>query len=345
MTKILVTGDRGYIGPVLVRKLLDLGHQVVGFDAGYFDDCFLVEPQLDYEQITGDLRDFMDLGLNGFDAIIHLAGLSNDPLGEFESSLTEEINFQAAVDLVKKAKSAGVRRFVYASTQSIYGLSDTEEELDEYKSVKNPLTAYAKTKWMAEQFIVSQNSEEFQTVCFRPSTVFGASPNLRCDIVFNNMVACAYTTGRIEVKSDGTPWRPIIHVEDVAHAFIAGVVSPFSIVGGESFNVGVPGGNYTVREIAEAASRAVPGCELIFTNEHTDPRSYKVSFDRISTVLKDYFQPKWTLDDGGRELVAYFNAIDFTQSMFRGETTNRLAKIRNMVTSGALDANLKLRNR
>ena len=166
---------------------------------------------------------------------------------------------------------------------------------------------------------------------FRPSTVFGVSPRLRCDIVYNSLVACAFTTGRIEILSDGSPWRPIIHIKDLCNAFISGIEAPSNLVGGEAFNVGIKNGNYTVKELAEAAQRVVPGSELVFLNQHTDPRTYKVSFNKILTVLKDYFKPEWSLDRGGHELVEYFKKINFKENDFRNEKVNRLMKLEKLI--------------
>ena len=194
----------------------------------------------------------------GIDAVIHLAALSNDPLGELDPRLTEEINFKGTLRVAELAKQAKVKRFVYASSQSMYGVADTSHELAEDEAGPYGVTAYARTKWDAELALKKMSSPNFAVVCFRPSTVFGASPRLRCDIVFNNLVACAYTTGKIEIKTDGTPWRPVVHIKDVSNAFIAGLEAPLELVMGESFNVGIPNGNYTVRDLAEAAQRSVP---------------------------------------------------------------------------------------
>ena len=324
---ILVTGDRGYIGSVLVPMLIEKGYKVVGYDSGFFSDNLVENYDAIYRQITKDLRDIKITDFDGIDGIIHLAGLSNDPLGEFSPKLTEDINHSGAIRLAEMAKEAGVSRFVYASSQSMYGVSDTSNELDEDDSEKNPVTAYAIAKWDAEQQLHKMSSEDFVVTSFRPSTVFGASPRLRCDIVFNNLVACAYTTGKIEIMSDGTPWRPIVHIKDVCSAFIAGIVAPSTIVSGRAFNVGILHGNYTVRDIAEAAQRAVPGCDLIFTGEHTDPRTYRVSFKRILKELKDYYKPEWDLDKGGKELVEFFSRTGFTEHEFRGRQTIRLQQL------------------
>ena len=340
--KILVTGDRGYVGTVLTQVLLNKGYEVVGYDVGYFKENLLKPVTEDYQKITKDIRDVKKQDLKGVSSIIHLAGLSNDPLGEFSPKLTFDINYSATLALVKLAKKVGVTRFVYASSQSMYGVSDTSEELDEDNSEKNPVSAYAIAKWDAEQQINTMSSDDFVISSFRPSTVFGASPRLRCDIVFNNLVACAYTTGKIEIMSDGTPWRPVVHIRDVCSAFIAGLEAPASIVSGRAFNVGVPNGNFTIREIAEAAQRSVPNSELIFTGEHVDSRTYRVSFNRILTELKDYYQPQWNLDSGGKDLVNLFKRIQFTEDQFRGRETIRLKQLSYLKETDTVNDSLRM---
>ena len=323
----MVTGDRGYIGAALMPILKEKGYEVVGYDAGFFTDNLLEQFDENYLKITKDIRDIKKEDLKGVDVIIHLAGLSNDPLGEFSPKLTEDINYRGTIALAKMARDVGVSRLVYASSQSMYGISDTSSELDEDDSEKTPVTAYAIAKWNAEQQLHIMSTDDFVVTSLRPSTVFGASPRLRCDIVFNNLVACAYTTGKIEIMSDGSPWRPVVHIKDVCSAFIAGLEAPASLVSGRAFNVGIPDGNFTVRDIAEAAQRSVPGSELVFTGEHTDPRTYRVSFRRILTELKDYYKPEWDLDMGGKELVEFFDRIKFTEEQFRGKETIRLQQL------------------
>lgn len=340
--KILVTGNKGYIGSVLLEVLSQNSYEVIGYDTGYYDGCQVCDLPRPMRQIEKDIRDVSLDDLEGVDGVIHLAALSNDPLGEFSPELTEQINLKATLKLGELAKQAGVKRFVYSSSQSMYGISETDDELDEDCSEKNPLTVYARTKWEAECGLKQLGSEDFTVVCFRPSTVFGASPRLRCDVVFNNLVGCAYTTGRIEIKSDGTPWRPVVHVRDVSHAFTAGLEAPKELVAGQSFNVGIDNGNYTVRELAEAAQSVVNGSELVFTGEHgTDSRTYRVSFDKILTVLKDYFKPEWNLIKGGEELVEMFGRIGFTQDDFRGPKCVRLAMLENLVKDNKLDSDLR----
>jgi nucleoside-diphosphate-sugar epimerase len=341
--KILVTGNLGYVGSVLVPTLQADGHEVLGLDSGYFKDCLLSPVVQNFHQIIKDIRDVTRNDISGVDAVIHLAGLSNDPLGELAPGLTEEINFAGAVKLAELSRLAGVKRFIYASSQSMYGVSDSDNELDEDLSKKNPVTAYAKTKWDAELQLGELQTDSFLVCAFRPSTVFGASPRLRCDIVFNNLVACAYTTNKIEIKSDGTPWRPVVHIKDVCAAFIAGLNAPAKLVAGRSFNVGIPDGNFTVRQLAEAAQRAVPGSTLVFTGEHgNDSRTYRVSFSRILTELKDYFSPAWNLDRGAAELIDFFKEVDFTEQDFRGWKTTRLKQINRLKAAGKLDDCLRI---
>jgi len=339
--KVLVTGNRGYVGIILTQMLLDKNYDLIGLDIDYYKGWELEPINQSNPQITKDIRAVNQQDVEGMDAVIHLAALSNDPLGELAPQLTEEINLRSTIKLAELAKSVGVKRFVYASSQSMYGVSDTRNELDEVNSEKNPVTAYARTKWEAELELKKMHSDAFVVVCFRPSTVFGASPRLRCDIVFNNLVACAYTTGKIEILSDGTPWRPVVHVRDVCQAFIAGLVAPAELVGGKAFNVGIPNGNFTVRDLAEAAQRSVPGSDLVFLNEHTDPRTYRVSFRRILSELKDYFQPEWDLEKGGKELVKYFIKVNFTEDDFRGPKCNRMKQLEILRKQNKLNRDLK----
>jgi len=340
--KVLLTGNRGYIGSVLIEELVRLGHVVVGFDTGFYEDNYLLPAHIPNLQINKDIRDVEIGDFAGIDAVIHLAALSNDPLGELRPGLTEEINLGGTLKLAELAKNAGVKRFVYASSQSMYGIADTDHELMEDEAGSYCTTAYAKTKWEAEVALKRMNLSDFTVVCMRPSTVFGASPNLRCDIVFNSLVASAYTTGRIEIKSDGTPWRPVVHIRDVASAFIAGLEAPIELVSGESFNVGIPNGNFTIRELAEAAERAVPGSKLTFTGEHGgDQRTYRVSFEKILTRLRDFYKPEWNLDKGGKELVEFFQKTNFTEEQFRGRSCNRLKQVSFLLESRRLDESLK----
>jgi nucleoside-diphosphate-sugar epimerase len=339
--KVLVTGNQGYIGSVLVDMLLAKKYEVVGYDIGYYADCLLYPYEPKIKQIIKDIRDINEEDMKGVDAVIHLAALSNDPLGELAPGLTEEINFGGTIRAAQAAKKAGVKRFIYSSSQSMYGISKLDEELQEDDSEKHPLTAYARTKWEAECQLARIADKGFHVISFRPSTVFGASPRLRCDIVYNNLVGCAFTTGKIEIKSDGTPWRPVVHIRDVSSAFIAGLEAPLELVSGQAFNVGIPNGNFTVRDLAQAAQRSVAGSVLVFTGEHgNDSRTYRVSFKKILTVLKDYFKPEWDLDRGGKELVDLFKKTAFTEDHFRGPACIRLKKIKLLQKTNKVDGAL-----
>jgi len=343
--KVLVTGNKGYIGSVLVQSLLDKSYDVVGYDTDFYKNNYLYPFNPDIQQIIKDTRNCNVDDFRSVDAVIHLAALSNDPLGELNPNLTMDINYRATMRVATLAKKAGVKRFIYGSSQSMYGISNTDQELEEDNSEKNPLTAYAKTKWDAELELNKMCDDNFIVTSFRPSTVFGASPKLRTDIVYNNLVACAFTTGKIEIKSDGTPWRPVVHIRDVSNAFISGLEAPAELIQGQGFNVGIKNGNYTVKNLAEAAQQAVPGSELTFTNEHgSDSRTYRVSFNKILTVLRDYYKPQWDLDKGGKELVDLFKMTDFKEKDFRGSKTVRLESIRQLLNNNELDENLFWKN-
>ncbi len=343
MATILVTGNRGYIGSVMVPVLIEKGYDVIGYDIGYYEDCDLADnTQHVVKQIHKDLRDCEKEDFAGADYVIHLAGLSNDPLGEFDPELTYEINYEGTMRLARCAKEAGVKRFVYTSSQSVYGISDVSRAVDE-EGVKNPITAYAKTKWLCECELRKLCTDDFVITFLRPATAYGASPNMRCDIVFNGFVADAYTSKLIEIKSDGTPWRPMSHIRDISAAFLAVLEAPAELVKNEAFNVGTADNNYTVRQLAEAARSAVPGCELTFTGEHTDPRSYRVSADKILTVLKDYYRPRWDIEKGGRELMDYYASIHFDRETFNGYKCVRLKCLKKRIEEGSLDGSLRVR--
>lgn len=340
--RILVTGNLGYIGSVLTLRLVAQGHEVVGLDCGFFKDCVVGPAPQDVPTISRDIRDVSRKDLGGFEALVHLAALSNDPLGEFAPELTEEINYQATVRLAQLAKDVGIKRFIYASSQSMYGVSNTQTELDEDDSEKAPVTAYAQTKWAAETSLRDMASTSFLTVSFRPSTVFGVSPRQRCDIVFNNLVGSGYTRKKISIKSDGTPWRPVIHVQDACQALEAGIHAPPEILNARAFNVGPIGGNFTVRELAIAAQAANPESEIEYTGEHgNDSRTYRISFSRINRDLADYFRPQWTLKSGARELVDHWRRIGFTNETFDGPQCVRLAQLRKLQRTGAVGSDLR----
>lgn len=340
--KVLVTGNLGYIGSVLVPMLAKDGYDIVGLDAGYYEDCYFTPcPQPVVKQIKKDLRDVKTENLQGIDCIMHLAGLSNDPLGEFDPQMTMDINYLATIQLAKIAKEAGVKRFIYTSSQSVYGISDTTSEIDE-DGPKNPITAYAKTKWQSECELRELCSDDFTTTYLRPATAYGASPNLRVDIVFNQFIAYAYLGKPIEIKSDGTPWRPMTHISDIARAFIACAKAPKELISNQAFNVGTDSNNYTVRQLAEAAQKCTSGIDLTFTGEHTDSRSYRVSSQKILTVLKDYYQPEFDIDKGAAELMGFYRSVGFTEEIFSGWKCTRLKCLKKRIAEGTLDNDLRV---
>ncbi len=333
MKTVLVTGV-GYIGSVLVPYLMAHGYRVIGLDAGWFEDCSLGSFVTAWEHRTADIRDVKDDIFNGVDAVVHLAALSNDPLGELDPKLTQRINWNGSLYLSASARECGVKRFVFASTQSIYGESDTGKEMDE-DSPKNPLTAYALSKWYAEQGVLSLNNDHFTAVALRPATVFGASPRLRTDIVFNDFLAQAYLTGRIEVRSDGTPWRPVVHVLDLCRAFLLALEAPAEVVGGKAYNV--TGANYTVTRMAESARLLVPGTKVVYTGEKADRRSYRTSSERIEKDMP--WLPTVSLEQGGDELLDFFVKVGLTPEM--AGNCDRLAVLKRLLAGGKLDKELR----
>lgn len=337
-----MTGNLGYIGSVASEFLIAKGHDLAGLDVGYYKDCILGELTNDVKTTFLDVRDVEKHHLLGFDAVVHLAALSNDPIGELDPSLTFEINYEASVRIAKLAKSAGVKRFIFISTQSIYGISNSENELDEDGSSKNPQTAYADSKWLAEQEIMKLAEQDFVAVALRPSTVFGWSPRLRTDIVFNNLLSHGLYKKKIEVHSDGTPWRPIVHVRDVARMIEICLTASELKVNGEAFNVGVIGGNHTVREIAQEAASLLDIDNLIFNTEKiSDPRSYRVSFAKAKEVLG--FEAKIDLQVGGAEIIEHLKSTELSSELILGRYTTRLAQIRYLMESNALDSKLRYR--
>lgn len=329
--KILITGNLGYIGSVLTEKLIAQGYIVKGLDVGFYSDySFYSNKELKFSQIKKDIRKINNSDLNNIDAVIHLAALSNDPLGEFSPSLTEEINLKASKKLIDISKKNNVKRFIFASSQSMYGFVDHEKEVSEDEK-KNPLTAYAETKMKAEDYLISQKSDDFIVCAFRPSTVFGASPRFRSDIVFNNLMSSAYTKDSIEIKSDGSPWRPVVHVDDVCNAFISGLLAKKELINGEAFNVGFyPNGNYKVIDLALAVKNSFSKCKLKFMNEHSDNRSYRVSFSKIEKILGEYFKPKWSLEMGAEEIFNFFEENKYSVKDFDGPKTTRLLALKNL---------------
>lgn len=338
---ILVTGNLGYVGTVLTKKIEDLGHQVVGLDTGYYKNCFLAKPNDPKKQIIKDIRDINKDDIKDIQIIIHLSALSNDPLGELAPGITREINFKATLKLAKLAKENGIARFIYISSQSMYGISKHKWALDEDNSEKNAITEYAKTKWEAEIALKELVNENFCITFLRPSTVFGSSPRLRSDIVFNNLLGCAFTTGKIEIKSDGSPIRPVLHINDLCGYIIACLKADTKIISNRAFNLGIKNGNYTVKDMADMVKILLPKSQITYlTNKSPDERTYEVSFDRVYAELGHLYKASWDLRRGGEELLNFFKTISFNEENFRGKTTNRLKQINYLQQEKKINNNL-----
>jgi nucleoside-diphosphate-sugar epimerase len=340
--RILITGNLGYIGSVTSEYLRNVGYKVEGMDSGFYRDCLLVPVKNEVTTNFKDIRDTEVFDFEGIDVVVHLAALSNDPIGELDENLTFEINYFGAVRVAEMAKRAGVKKFIFISTQSIYGISSSSDELDEDNSIKNPQTAYASSKWKAEQEILAMSDSKFTSTALRPSTVFGWSPRLRSDIVFNNLLLSGLKNQRIDVHSDGTPWRPIVHVMDLTRAIEACIKSDNRNIAGRAFNIGVLGGNFTVKQLAEAAQECLGGIEIVFKTENVvDPRSYKVSFDRAKNELD--FKAILGLNAGGSEIVLEARKLITTDIDLMDRKTNRLLQIKFLLENGFLDSKLRFK--
>lgn len=339
--KVLVTGHAGYIGTVLARVLEGAGHDVAGVDSGYFADRSLGAPPPPPPALAGDVREVTASDLRGFDAICHLAGLSNDALGNLDPELTYEVNHRASARLARAAREAGVGRFLFASSCSIYGVTGSDELVDETAPLK-PLTPYAESKVRVEEDLVALADDSFSPVLLRNGTVYGYSPRFRADLVVNNLVAWAHVSGETRVTSDGTPWRPVVHVEDVAHAFLATLEAGRDVVHAEPFNVGSARDNYRVRELAEVVEETVPEAHVVITGETgADPRSYRVDFSKIERALPA-FRPAWEPRRGARELYDAFQRFGLTRQQLEQDFT-RLARLSELTRSGRLDDALRWR--
>jgi len=336
---VLVTGHLGYIGTVMVPMLLSEGYDVVGLDSDLYRDCTFGSDPVDVPNICKDVRDVELDDLRGFDAVCHLAGLSNDPLGDFNPELTYEINHRGSVRLAVLAKRAGVKRFVFSSSCSCYGAAG-EDMLTE-EAPFNPVTPYGKSKVWTERDIAPMADDDFSPVFLRNATAYGVSPRLRFDLVLNNITAWAFTTGKIMMKSDGSPWRPIVHIRDIALAFMTALAAPRELIHNQAFNVGLTRDNLQIRDIAEVVGQTVPNCEIQFAEGASpDKRNYRVNCDRLPEVLPA-FKPKWNGRLGARELYDAYKKYGITLGDFEGPRYQRIGHIHKLLDEGVLDANLR----
>jgi nucleoside-diphosphate-sugar epimerase len=338
--RVLVTGHHGYIGTVLTPMLLAAGHEVVGLDSDLFSASTFGEWQPEsFPSIKKDVRDVEVTDLQGIDAIMHLAGLSNDPLGDLNPDLTLEINHRASVHLAKLAKQAGVERFIFSSSCSNYGAGG-DDFLNE-QSAFNPVTPYGQSKVYVEQDVSKLADDNFSPTFLRNATAYGVSPFLRFDLVLNNLVAWALTTQRVYLKSDGTPWRPIVHIEDISRAFLAALHAPRELIHNEAFNVGRTEDNYRIRELAEIVAEVVPGCRVEYAPDAgPDKRNYRVDCSKIRQVLPE-FEPRWNARLGAQELYEAYQKVGIEVDDFEGPRYKRIAHLKQLLSSGRIDENLR----
>ncbi|MFZ0545819.1 MAG: SDR family oxidoreductase [Candidatus Promineifilaceae bacterium] len=339
--RVLITGHKGYVGTIMVPMLLKAGHELTGIDTNLYRDSTFGRdlPVQNVVEIEKDIRDIEQDDLKGFEAVIHLAGLSNDPLGDLNPDLTYEINHKASVRLATMAKAAGVERFIFSSSCSNYGagVSDWLDENSEF----NPVTPYGRSKVMVELDVAKLADDDFSPTFLRSGTAYGVSPRLRFDLVLNNLVAWAYTTGRVFLKSDGSAWRPIVHIEDMSRAFVAALGAPRDVVHNESFNVGRTPENYTIRDLAEIVAETVPNSRVEYASgASADKRNYRVNCDKILNTLPD-FKPVWTARQGAQELYEAYQEVGFKVDEFEGPRYRRIHHIKQLIERHDLDTNLR----
>lgn len=334
--KILVTGTEGYIGSLLAPMLMQHGHEAFGVDTGFYKVGWLYNgAELTAKTLNKDIRHITSEDLQGVEAVVHLAELSNDPAGQLAPNVTYDINHQGSVNLAKLAKAAGVRRFVYTSSCSVYGVGSEDYVTEESKV--NPQTAYAECKTLVERDVKLLADDSFSPTFLRNATAYGASPRMRFDIVLNNLAGLAWTTKEIKMTSDGTPWRPLVHLLDICKAIVCTLEADRSIVHNQIFNVGDTASNYQVKEIAEIVAEVFTGCKLSF-GDGADNRSYRVSFDKINNTLPG-FKCEWNADRGAKQFFDLFSSIDMSESTFLSRGFTRLKQLEYLIRTQQIDAN------